>query len=131
MFCKRGIAESLLIDRSCEFDNLNLTTIAHELGIDKKRISALHPQANGTVERFNRTISDMLRKPTNERGENYDLEIPFVLFNYMNQDHEATGYFPFFLSHGYIPALQDWSLHLPSLRVNNRLASGLRPFPPP
>ena len=45
----------------------------------------------------------MLRKATNTHGEDWDLEIPFVLFNYMNQDHEATGYSPFFLSHGYIP----------------------------
>ncbi len=103
VFCKRGIPESLLTDRGCEFDNLTLTTIPHELGIDKKRISALHPQANGTVERLNRTIGDMLRKATNERGEDWDLEIRFVLFSYMNQDHEATGYSPFFLSHGYVP----------------------------
>lgn len=80
-----------------------MTTIAHELGIDKKRISALHPQANGTVERLNRTIGDMFRKSTNERGEDWDLELHFVLFNYMNHDHEATGCSPFFLSHGYFP----------------------------
>ena len=43
----------------------------------------------------------MLKKATNTHGE--DLEIPFVLFNYMNHDHEASGYSPFFLSHGYIP----------------------------
>ena len=69
LFCRRGIPESLLIDRGCEFDNLTLGTIAHELGIDKKRISALHPQANGTVKRLNRTIGDMLRKATNTHGE--------------------------------------------------------------
>ena len=104
VFCKRGIPESLLTDRGCEFDNLlTLTTIAHELGIDKKRISALNPQANGTVERLNRTIGNMLRNATKERGEDWDLEIPFVLFNYMNQDHKATGYSPFFLSDGYVP----------------------------
>ena len=45
----------------------------------------------------------MLRKATNTHGEDWDLEVPFVLFNYMNQDYEATGYSPFFLSHGYIP----------------------------
>ena len=68
VFCKRGISESLLTDCGCEFDNLTLGAIAHELGIDKKRISALHPQANGTVERLNRTIGDMLRKATNTHG---------------------------------------------------------------
>lgn len=46
VFCRRGIPESFLTDPGCEFDNQALTTIAHELGIDKKRISPLHPQAN-------------------------------------------------------------------------------------
>ena len=67
VFCKRGIPESLLTDRGCEFDNLTLTTIAHELGIDKKRISVIHPQANGIVERLNRTNGDMA-KESNERA---------------------------------------------------------------
>ena len=62
VFCRRGLPESILTDRGCEFDNQALSTIAQELGIDKKRISALHPQANGNVERLNRTIGEMLRK---------------------------------------------------------------------
>ena len=63
VFCRRGLPESILKDRGCEFDNQALSTIAHELDIDKKRISALHPQANGNVERLNRTIGEMLRNP--------------------------------------------------------------------
>ena len=69
VFCRRGIPESFLTDRGCEFDNQALTTIAHELGIDKKRISPLHPQANGNVERLNRTIGNMLSTAINECGE--------------------------------------------------------------
>lgn len=64
VFCRRGIPESFLTDRGCEFDNQALSTIAQELGIHKKRISALHPQANGTVGRLNRTIGEMFRKIT-------------------------------------------------------------------
>ena len=45
----------------------------------------------------------MLSTATNECGEDWDLEIPFVQFNYMNQDHNDTGYLPFYLSHGYLP----------------------------
>ena len=52
VFCRRGLPESILTDRGCESDNQALSTIAHELDIDKKRISALHPQANGNVERL-------------------------------------------------------------------------------
>ena len=68
VFCRRGIPESIILtDRGCEFDNQALSTIAQELGIDKKRISPLHPQANGIVERLNRTIGEMLRKTTDQQ----------------------------------------------------------------
>ena len=78
VFCQCGIPESILTDHGCEFDNQAISTIAHELGIHKKRISALHPQANGIVERLNRTIGEMLRKTTDQCGDNWDLQIPFV-----------------------------------------------------
>ena len=103
VFCRRGIPESILTDRGCEFDNQALSAIAQELGIDKKRISPLHPQANGIVERLSRTIGEMLRKTTDQCGEDWDLEIPLVQFNYMNHDHSATSYSPFYLSYGYHP----------------------------
>ena len=103
VFCRRGIPESILTDRGCEFDNQALSAIAQELGIDKRRISPLHPQANGIVERLSRTIGEMLRKTTDQCGEDWDLEILFVQFNYMNHDHSATSYSPFYLSYGYHP----------------------------
>ena len=103
VFCRQGIPESFLTDRGCEFDNQGLATLAEELGIDKKRVSPLHPQANGAVERLNRTVGEMLRKSANELGEDWDLQIPFILFNYMNHDHESTGYSPFYLAHGRHP----------------------------
>ena len=78
--------------------------LATELGIDKKRISPLHPQANGAVERLNRTIGQMLRKT--QEDNDWDLKIPFVRFNYLNQEHSSTGYSPFFLTYGPIQGLQ-------------------------
>ena len=62
------------------------------------RVSALHPQANGFVERLNRSIGELLRKTTDQCGDNWDLEIPFVQFHYMNHDYSATGYSLFYLS---------------------------------
>ena len=47
-------------------------------GIEKKRISAVHPKPNGIVNRLNRTRGEMLRKTTDLFGDNWDLEIPFV-----------------------------------------------------
>ena len=73
IFFRQGILEPFLTDRGSEFDNQGLTTLAEELRIDKKRASPLHPQANGSVERFNRTVSEMSRKSANELGDDWDL----------------------------------------------------------
>ena len=45
----------------------------------------------------------MLQKTTDQCGDNWDLEIPSVQFHYMNHDHSATTYSPFYLSYGYHP----------------------------
>ena len=103
VFCRHGIPESILTDRGLEFDNSTMLVLAAELGIDKKRISPLHPQANGAVERLNRTIGHMLKKTQGEDDLDWDLNIPFVRFNYLNQEHSSTGYSPFFLTYGRNP----------------------------
>lgn len=100
VFCRQGMPEYILTDCSCEFDTQALNTIAQELGIDEKRISALHPQANNNVERLKCTLSQMLRKSTEECGDYWNLEVLFLQFNYMTHDHSATGYSPFYLTQG-------------------------------
>jgi len=103
VFCRHGIPESILTDKGLEFDSSAMLVLATELGIDKKRISALHPQANGAVERLNRTIGQMLKKTQEENDLDWDLKIPFVRFNYLNQEHSSTGYSPFYLTFGRNP----------------------------
>ena len=57
-----------------------------------RRESRLYiPQANGIVARLNRTIGEMLRKTTDHCDDNWDIEISFGQFHYMNHDHTATG----------------------------------------
>ena len=103
VFCRHGIPESILTDRGLEFDNSAMLVLASELGIDKKRISPLHPQANGAVERLNRTVGQMLKKTQESNDHDWDLKVPFVRFNYLNQEHSSTGYSPFFLTYGRYP----------------------------
>lgn len=59
VFCRRRIPEYILTDRSCEFYIQALNTIAQELGIVKKRISALHPQANNNAEYPKRNVEEI------------------------------------------------------------------------
>ncbi|KAK3715324.1 hypothetical protein QZH41_001662 [Actinostola sp. cb2023] len=45
----------------------------------------------------------MLKKTQEENDLDWDLKIPFVRFNYLNQEHSSTGYSPFYLTFGRNP----------------------------
>ena len=98
-----GIPESLLTDRGLEFDNQHLVSLAKALGIDKKRISAFHPQANGAIERVNQTLGSLLRRNAQEFAGSWDTHLGFVRFQYMNVPHSSSGLSPFFLTYGRHP----------------------------
>ena len=40
--------------------------------MDKTRTTPYHPQSDGLVERFNRTLEDMLSKVVDENHKNWD-----------------------------------------------------------
>ena len=57
-----------------------------------------HPQTNGLVERFNRTLCEALAKLT-EKEKNWDDHIAPVLFAYCTSQHSITKVTPFLLTH--------------------------------
>ena len=52
------------------------------LNISQIRTSAYHPQTDGLVERFNKTLNAMLRKLVNKEGKDWNRMLPDVLFAY-------------------------------------------------
>ena len=111
-------------------DSLARLMGGQELGIDRKRISALHTQPNGIGERLNRTRREMLRKTTDQWGDDRDLEIPFVQFYYMNHNHSASAYSPFYPSYGYNPRTNCYKApaNIPSVGIHAGLASQISTF---
>ena len=73
-----------------------ITDICKLLGTQKFNTTAYHPQCNGMVERFNRTLKTTLRKP-GKFGVQWDR---WVLWAYRNTPHESTGEKPSFLLFG-------------------------------
>lgn len=71
-----------------------------QLGITKIKTSVYHPEANGSVERFNGTLKLMLKKFVQERVQNWDKFLPYLLFAYREVPCESTGYSPFELLFG-------------------------------
>ena len=67
------------------------------LGNTKLNTTAYHPQCDGMVERFNRTIKAMLRKQAATFGSQWDVYIPSALWAYRNVPHDSTNEKPSFL----------------------------------
>lgn len=68
--------------------------VMENLGIKKTRTNPLHPQSDGMVERFNRTILDYLAKFVDSDQRNWDQLLLLALMAYRSAEHEATGFSP-------------------------------------
>lgn len=68
-------------------------------------MTAYHPRTDGLVERFNRTLTNMLSKTVEQGGKNWDQHVPFVLLAYWASIQGSTQESPFFLLYGRDPLL--------------------------
>ena len=71
-----------------------LKEIYQLLHIHPIRTTPYHPQTDGLVERFNKTLKSMLKKVVSEEGQNWDTLLPYVLFAYRDVPQAATGFSP-------------------------------------
>ena len=94
-----GVPAKLLSDRGASFLSDVLQEVYKLLGIKKVNTSAYHPQSDGLVERFNRTVTDMLAKTVDQSGRDWD-KISYVVYAYRTSVQESTKESPFFLLYG-------------------------------
>ena len=95
-----GVPECLLSDRGTNLLSHLMIDLCRMLGITKLNTTAYHPQCDGAVERFNRTLKTMLRKHAAKFGCQWDRFLPGVLWAYRNTPHTSTGEKPSFLLFG-------------------------------
>ena len=100
-----GVPNVLHSDKGANFCSEVIKGICRILGIEKTRTSAYHPQGNGQVERFNRTLEAILAKTVKESQSDWDSCLQKALFAYRTSLYEATGLTPFHLVFGRTPKL--------------------------
>ena len=100
---RHGVPSELLSDRVPSFLSGLMEEIYCAMGIHKVNTTAFHPQTDGLVERFNRTLIDMLSKTTDSGDQDWGLKLPFILFAYRATPQASTGESPFFLLYGRDP----------------------------
>jgi hypothetical protein len=99
IICRHGCPQRILTDRGTHFKNKLVEGLTRKFEITHLFSTPYHPQTNGLVERFNRTLCEALAKLT-EKEKNWDDHIAPVLFAYRTSQHSTTKVTPFLLTHG-------------------------------
>ncbi|KAJ8037827.1 hypothetical protein HOLleu_18745 [Holothuria leucospilota] len=98
---QHGIPEQLHTDQGRQFEGEVVTHLCKSLGIRKTRTTPYHPQSDGLIERFNRTMKDQLAKYIAAGHSDWDDEyLGYIEFAYNTACHSTTGYTPYFVLHG-------------------------------
>ncbi len=92
LFARVGICREILTDQGSNFTSQLLAEVYKLLHAKALRTSPYHPQTDGLVERFNKTLKEMLCKTATEEGKDWDKLLPFVLFAYREVPQESTGF---------------------------------------
>ena len=110
---RHGVPKELLSDRGPAFLSKVICDVYRLLGVHKLNTSAYHPRTDGLVERFNRTLTNMLAKTVEQGGKDWDIRLPFVLFAYRSSLQSSTRESPLFLLYGRDPQLPTGVLTYP------------------
>jgi hypothetical protein len=97
---KYGAPEQILTDQGSNFLSELVKQICELFKIKQLKTTSYHPQTDGLVERFNRTLCDMLACYVNEDPEAWDVFLPFVTFAFNTAEQASVRNNPFYLFYG-------------------------------
>ena len=80
-------------DQGRNFESQVMALVCRRLDIHKTRTTPYHPQSDGLVERFNRSLVDGLAKVLENENE-WDTLVPLICMQYRASTHRVTGCSP-------------------------------------
>jgi transposase InsO family protein len=108
-----GIPEKLHSDQGPDFESRTIKELCQVAGIHKVRTTPYHPRGN-PVERFNRTLLDMLGTLQNQDKSSWRDHVRPLVHAYNCTRNEVTGFTPYELMFGRQPRLPvDLAFKLP------------------
>ena len=99
-FSRFGIPGELHSDQGLNFKSSVFQEVCTLLGIYKTRTTALHPQSDGVVERYNRTIEAQQATFLQDRWRDWDRHLPLLIMSYRSAVHETKKFTPAILMFG-------------------------------
>ena len=95
-----GCPLTLISDQGTHFINQTIETFLKEFLIDHNKTSTYHPQANGVVESFKKTLTKGLTKICSMDKDDWDDKVLAVLWSYRTTYKRETNQTPFKLVYG-------------------------------
>ena len=100
---KHGIPGNIVSDRDPRFTGNFWREVSKQLGIKLSFSTAWHPQSDGSTERVNRMVEQVLRVHTQQRQDKWQANLSMVEFAINNSTHTSVKYTPFYLNYGQHP----------------------------
>lgn len=103
-----GIPRYIVSDRDTLFTSTFWERLHELIGTQLKMSSAYHPQTDGSTERANRTVTQMLRQCINDKQTDWVAKLPAIEYAINTARSESTGFSPFFINSGTMPRAMIW-----------------------
>lgn len=100
-----GFPQCVHSDQGANFESNLIAELLVAAGVRKSHTTPYHPMGNGGVERFNRTLGNMIRALPARAKHRWPQMLKSLTFAYNCTVHETTGYAPFQLMFGRTPRL--------------------------
>ncbi|CAG2206517.1 unnamed protein product [Mytilus edulis] len=89
-----GVPMQVHTDQGANFESRLFRELCRILDIDKTKTTVMRPQSDGMVERFMRTIGNMLSPFVSVHQKDWDQYVPLIMMVYRPSEHETTGATP-------------------------------------
>ncbi|KAJ1097981.1 hypothetical protein NDU88_003097 [Pleurodeles waltl] len=101
IFTRVGFPKEIVSDRGTNLMSAYMKSIWDACGVTYKFTTPYHPQSNGLVERFNKTLKGMIGGLPEALRRKWDVLLPCLLFAYREVPQKGEGFSPFELLCGY------------------------------
>ena len=94
LIARFGVPLQLHTDQGRQFESNLFQELCNLLGIAKTRTTSYHPQSDGLVERYNRTLQGMLSLFVEENQRDWDEYVAVLCMAYRASPQESTNVTP-------------------------------------
>ncbi|GJR89732.1 reverse transcriptase domain-containing protein [Tanacetum coccineum] len=114
--CRFGLPGEIISDNGKQFRDNPFKDWCEKLCIRQCFASVKHPQANGLVERANRSLGEGIKARLDEKSKDWIEELPHVLWAHRTMIKSSNGETPFSLTYG-TEAVIPAEIGMPTLRT--------------